>query len=111
MQMKLASGFFAGIIKLKGIILKTMEEWNQFMKNMANLARNSYRGTEEYVHYKYRREEIDRILDGCLMEDQKEIVDTFLQELDNGAQREAEVMYIRGMTDSVEILKMLGVLA
>ena len=51
---KLASGLFAGIIKLKGIILKTMKEWNQFMKNMANLARNSHGETEEYVHYKYR---------------------------------------------------------
>ena len=56
-----------------------MKEWNQFMKNMANLAKEKYRNGEIYVHYKYRREEIDRILDGCLLEDQKEIVDAFLQ--------------------------------
>ncbi len=88
-----------------------MKEWNQFMKNMANLAKEKYRNGEIYVHYKYRREEIDRILDGCLLEDQKEIVDAFLQELDVAARRELDAIYFQGILDGVSMLRVLGALA
>ncbi len=87
-----------------------MKEWNQFIKNMANLATEQYRGRETYVHYKYRREEMDRILEGCLLEDQKEIVDAFLQEMDDAARRELDAVYFQGMLDGVSILRVLGVL-
>ena len=88
-----------------------MKEWNQFMKNMANLAKEKYRNGEIYVHDKYRREEIDRILDGCLLEDQKEIVDAFLQELDVAARRELDAIYFQGILDGVSMLRVLGALA
>ena len=88
-----------------------MKEWNQFMKNMANLAKEKYRNGEIYVHYKYRREELDRILDGCLLEDQKEIVDAFLQELDVAARRELDAIYFQGILDGVSMLRVLGALA
>ncbi len=81
------------------------------MKNMANLAKEKYRNGEIYVHYKYRREEIDRILDGCLLEDQKEIVDAFLQELDVAARRELDAIYFQGILDGVSMLRVLGALA
>lgn len=88
-----------------------MKEWNPFMKNMANLAKEKYRSGEIYVHYKYRREEIDRILDGCLLEDQKEIVDAFLQDLDVAACRELDAIYFQGILDGVSMLRVLGALA
>ena len=81
------------------------------MKNMANLAKEKYRNGEIYVHYKYRREEIDRRLDGCLLEDQKESVDAFLQELDVAARRELDAIYFQGILDGVSMLRVLGALA
>ena len=87
-----------------------MKEWNQFMKSMVNHAREQYKSKEAYEHYKHRKEEIDAILDGCLLEEQKEIVDSFLKELDDAAHRELESVYFQGMLDSVSILRILGAL-
>lgn len=87
-----------------------MKEWNQFIKNMANLAKEQYRSGEIYIYYKHRREEMDRILDGCLLEDQKEIVDAFLQEMDTASRQELDAVYFQGMLDGVTILRGLGAL-
>ena len=86
-----------------------MELLNQFMKDMANTAQNKYRSTKEYLYYKYRREEIDQILAGLLMEDQKELVDAFLEEIDDAAQHEVQAVYLQGVRDGIDILKSLGV--
>lgn len=86
-----------------------MDLLNQFMKDMANAAQNKYRSTKEYLYYKYRREEIDQILVGLLMEDQKELVDAFLDEIDDAAQHESQAVYLQGMRDGIDILKSLGV--
>jgi hypothetical protein len=87
-----------------------MKERNQFIKNMANLAKEQYRSGEIYIYYKHRREEMDRILDGCLLEDQKEIVDAFLQEMDTASRQELDAVYFQGMLDGVTILRDLGAL-
>ena len=86
-----------------------MELLNQVMKDMANTAQNKYRSTKEYLYYKYRREEIDRILEGLLMEDQKELIDAFLEEIDDAAQHEVQAEYLQGVRDGIGILKSLGV--
>ncbi|MCI8611782.1 MAG: hypothetical protein HFE66_07685 [Clostridiales bacterium] len=77
---------------------------------MANLAKEQYRSGEIYIYYKHRREEMDRILDGCLLEDQKEIVDAFLQEMDTASRQELDAVYFQGMLDGVTILRDLGAL-
>ncbi len=53
---------------------------------------------------------MDRILDGCLLEDQKEIVDAFLQEMDTASRQELDAVYFQGMLDGVTILRDLGAL-
>lgn len=86
-----------------------MELLNQFMKDMANTAQNEYRSTKEYQYYKYRRGEIDQILSGLLMEDQKELVDAFLEEIEDAVRQEEQVVYLQGVRDGIDILKSLGV--
>lgn len=83
--------------------------WNQFMKDTANTAQNTYRSGEEYLYYKYRREEIDQILAGLLLEDQKELVDAFLEEIDDAARHEAQALYLQGVQNGIEIMKCIGI--
>jgi len=87
------------------------EEFEFFTENLFDNAAKSFKKTEQYKLLRKKLDQMDRDCDKMLTPDQKQFAEECFDLLSDINSQQEYYVYCKALTDSVSILKWLGILA